>query len=628
MKPFALLPAILLACSAFLPNCVFAGSAAWNLDPTSNDWNTAVNWMPTTVPNGPGDIATFSTSNRSDLSVSNDIEVSEIDFGSGASSFTITTAPTVVLTISGAGIVNNSGTTQSFVTQTDLGGSNSIIAFTNDAAAGGETVLTAAGGGEDSSTGGIIHFEDRSSADHASFEIFDGREEYYYGGEVYIDANATAANATFVVYGGYGDGFAGYLSITGNAANAQITNDGGDTALIHASGGKARIVNKNGGHTDLVHSGSAVYATILNQGGSFSGDFGGGTIFSDNSSADNAVITSNGGHGQGATGGYTTFYGDSSADSAVITSNGGHGEGATGGTTTFWGYEGSPTAGNATLIANAGIGGGEGGRIVFDDGGDGGTARFQLFGNGSLDVSLHPSPGVTTGSVEGDGLIFLGAQNLTLGNNDLNTTFSGVIQGDGDGGGTGSSLTKIGSGRLNLAGSNTYTGGTTVESGTLLANNASGSATGFGNVFVTAGTFGGAGTVAGRLTVGTGSGSGAFLAPGNSGVKPGSLTIQKRLILEADATYKVTFDSRIPAADKVSSLGASIRNASILFNDIGASVIPAGTVFTLIENTAAIPIVGAFSNLADGSTITIGSNTFQANYEGGDGNDLTLTVVP
>ena len=26
--------------------------------------------------------------------------------------------------------------------------------------------------------------------------------------------------------------------------------------------------------------------------------------------------------------------------------------------------------------------------------------------------------------------------------------------------------------------------------------------------------------------------------------------------------------------------------------------------------------------------LTVGSNTFQANYEGGDGNDLTLTVVP
>ena len=39
-------------------------------------------------------------------------------------------------------------------------------------------------------------------------------------------------------------------------------------------------------------------------------------------------------------------------------------------------------------------------------------------------------------------------------------------------------------------------------------------------------------------------------------------------------------------------------------------------------------LVVSFSNLPDGSTVTIGSNTFQADYEGGDGNDLTLTVVP
>ncbi len=53
-----------------------------------------------------------------------------------------------------------------------------------------------------------------------------------------------------------------------------------------------------------------------------------------------------------------------------------------------------------------------------------------------------------------------------------------------------------------------------------------------------------------------------------------------------------------------------------------------GTVFTVFDNTAATPIAGTFSNLADGSTIRVGTNTFQANYEGGDGNDLTLTVVP
>jgi fibronectin-binding autotransporter adhesin len=53
-----------------------------------------------------------------------------------------------------------------------------------------------------------------------------------------------------------------------------------------------------------------------------------------------------------------------------------------------------------------------------------------------------------------------------------------------------------------------------------------------------------------------------------------------------------------------------------------------GAVFTVIQNTSTDAIAGTFSNLPDGSMITVGSNTFQADYEGGDGNDLTLTVVP
>jgi hypothetical protein len=52
-----------------------------------------------------------------------------------------------------------------------------------------------------------------------------------------------------------------------------------------------------------------------------------------------------------------------------------------------------------------------------------------------------------------------------------------------------------------------------------------------------------------------------------------------------------------------------------------------GTVFTAISNTTTTPISGAFGNLADGSTVTVGVNRLQVSYSGGDGNDLTLTVV-
>jgi hypothetical protein len=63
------------------------------------------------------------------------------------------------------------------------------------------------------------------------------------------------------------------------------------------------------------------------------------------------------------------------------------------------------------------------------------------------------------------------------------------------------------------------------------------------------------------------------------------------------------------------------------FNTIGNKRLTAGTVFTAISNTAATAIAGTFDNLADDSTVTLGRNKLQVSYAGGDGNDLTLTVV-
>ena len=68
--------------------------------------------------------------------------------------------------------------------------------------------------------------------------------------------------------------------------------------------------------------------------------------------------------------------------------------------------------------------------------------------------------------------------------------------------------------------------------------------------------------------------------------------------------------------------------ATIALSGQTIGVLTQGTVLTLIANTSADPINGAFSNLPDGSIVTIGGNKFQASYSGGDGNDLTLTVVP
>jgi len=63
--------------------------------------------------------------------------------------------------------------------------------------------------------------------------------------------------------------------------------------------------------------------------------------------------------------------------------------------------------------------------------------------------------------------------------------------------------------------------------------------------------------------------------------------------------------------------------AHFSFTDLASGTLTPGTVFTLIDNTAASPIAGTFSNLPDGSVFTTNGNTYQANYEGSDGNDLT-----
>ena len=74
--------------------------------------------------------------------------------------------------------------------------------------------------------------------------------------------------------------------------------------------------------------------------------------------------------------------------------------------------------------------------------------------------------------------------------------------------------------------------------------------------------------------------------------------------------------------------GVNILGAEVATSDLGTTPLAAGTVLTVINNTSGKPIDGTFINLPDNSNVAIGSqNTFLVNYEGGDGNDLTLTVV-
>src|SRR5207249_2380328 len=278
-----------------------------------------------------------------------------------------------------------------------------------------------------------------------------------------------------------------------------------------------------GGGTVFFNTSTAGSATIINNGATASGASGGVTYFN-LATADHANITNNGGTVSDAGGG-STMLTQSGGGSATFINNGGAVSGAAGGFTRFFITAG---LGSATLIANGGVSGAGGGAIHLEGDSTGDTARVEVFGNGSLDISEHFTPGVTTGSIEGSGAVFLGANKLTVGNK-LSTTFSGVMQDGGIGGGTGGSLTKVGKGKLTFTTANTYTGGTTITKGTLLVKNKTGSGTGSGAVQVNVGTLGGTGKINGAVTVGTGSSSGAILLAGTSATSPGTLTVNNTL---------------------------------------------------------------------------------------------------
>ena len=128
----------------------------------------------------------------------------------------------------------------------------------------------------------------------------------------------------------------------------------------------------------------------------------------------------------------------------------------------------SSTLANATVTKN-------GGALNFLNTSSGGQASVILNGSGRLQFANYTGAGTTIGSLAGSGTVNLTdisnaqTKSLTIGGNNQSTTFSGQIVGGG-------SIVKAGSGTLILTGDNTYSGGTTINTGTLQIGN--GGATG------------------------------------------------------------------------------------------------------------------------------------------------------
>jgi autotransporter-associated beta strand protein len=592
-----------------------AGSATWDFNPSSGDWNTAGNWSPMTIPNGSADTAIFALSNTTAVSISANTEVNAITFTSTATNpYTITASPTFTLTISGLGITNDSGVAHRFVTAVNGAGNFGQIFFTNSAAAG-TSIFINNGSAANFAQGGETAFFDTSTAADGTFVNKGATGSRSGGGTTVFHDSSTAGNANFTNSAGVGTSTSATIFLDNStAANGFFTNDGGGSF----TGGTF----KEGGQTIFFGTSTAANGTFVNNGATASGGFGGATVFDDSSSAGNGTFTNNGGASSGVAalgGGATFFFGTSTAANGTFINNAAPASGAEGGVTEFGldFFNFSPSAGSgtfinngatisgavggktvfknastadaATLIANGGTNGGGGGAIFFEEKSTGGTSRIEVFGNGFLDISGHlGGAGLTIGSIEGDGNAFLGSNNLTVGRNNVSTVFSGVLRDGGQNGGTGSSLTKIGSGTLTLSGTNTYTGATIIKGGVLQVDGSITSNTLVGPSGSNhSATLAGTGTIHGSVT------NNGTVSPGDA---PGTLTVSSYTQMKSATLLIDIAGSNTSQSSVLDVLGTAILNGHldpVLQNGFVPTV---GESFTFMDYES---VLGAFSSITN-----------------------------
>lgn len=245
----------ILACLS-LNDALFAGSATWSANPTSNDWNTASNWTPETVPNGPGDVAIFATSTITAISTSAPVQLGRLVFAAGANAFNVTASGTGAFELSGAGVINSSGVTQNFVVSP-----RASLNFLNTSTAGVHTAYLVMGGTEaDPEGNGLISFSDSANAGSALFTINAG-EAGAMGGKVSFDGLTgaricSARRATFQVNG----------VTDSNPASQGGLLEFSDTTAAHAT------IIVSGGDGTASAPGTVIFSPIFSSSDSDAGD--------------------------------------------------------------------------------------------------------------------------------------------------------------------------------------------------------------------------------------------------------------------------------------------------------------------------------------------------------------------
>lgn len=187
------------------------------------------------------------------------------------------------------------------------------------------------------------------------------------------------------------------------------------------------------------------------------------------------------------------------------------------------------------------------------------------------------STGFTLGGLKGNKNLNLSpqgntARNLKIGNNNQDTTYTGVISSSND---ALAGISKIGTGKLTLTGNNTYTGPTNVMQGVLEVN---GSLAAGSSVLLSGGALGGTGTINGPITLAAGGGA---VAPGASiGTLNGASLTWNSDDLLAGMDFELS--SVDDASDRLNLSGAFTKGSgsSFLFDFSGGLI---GETYTLVQ---------------------------------------------
>ncbi len=490
--------------------------------------------------------------------------------------------------------------------------SNLVIQNTNcKGGAGGNGV---AGGGGGVGGGGAIYVHDGASVSISSVQ-FSGNQATGGGGGVSAAVGGGGGGGGFgggaggagsgALGGGGGGGNTGGGAGGSNAVGTAGTNSGGGGGGSGANAGGASgsftggaaSGNNGGGGAGAGGNGGTATASAGGPGGTGIGTdatFGGGGGGGGSAALiGGAGLGAGGGGGGGSTGsggaGGTNGGGGGGGD--IASSGGAGGFGAGGGGSALGGSGGSSLfGGGAGGTTGGGGGAGLGGAIFIQNGGTLTVGDSNTFSSPSADTVVRGAGGgggAGNGTVLGPD-IFLRSGGSLVFTTTGNLTFNTSINSDqGTGGGTGGGLTMSGSGTLTLlptgnpvtvpviAATNTYSGGTTVSAGTLVAAS---------DTYL--------GVLTDTLTIGTAT------------FQPGAVSYARPITLSGTATINTTAGTTtlsgvISSGGSLTKIGTGTLILSGTNTYSGGTIVNAGTLS-----------IGADANLGNSSgSLTLGAAT-------------------